>query len=406
MSKMKAVGMFVFAGSATIGTMNTGLFDVDRVLEITDEIIEQNAKHFIHNYPDIPVVVPSKWENDEYLYNLGKQEVDLLLGNPPCSSLSQINRNASVDGPANVHFYRVFNAVSKIRPKVFLLENAPTTIKLGYPILKDMINQLGEHYRFTIIRDRGANHGVSMQRTRTFIIGWRRDYFKHMPILEMNKKSMTTAWDAIGRFEGYEVGDESVVSHRLVPERHDAILEQFFGDVQQGCSIREHICRHWDEYVDKLDDKTVKSFATIKRKFDAGQNYWDKSPRRVHPHATFPSMSSVANFIHPTKDRPLTVREYAAIMNYPDNFEFVEDAKVPVVQAIAQGVPANFFEYIANEVGQALLGNRAILPTDDTVVVFQNHINGLYRMYNLDEIQEATCFEVSKKDAKVGNLLK
>lgn len=403
---MKAIGNFIFAGSATIGVMNTGLFEIDRVLEITDEIVEQNAKHFIHNYPEIPVVVPSEWEAEGYREQLRNLNIDLLYGNPPCSGLSQINRNASLEYDSNKHFYRTFDNIMAIRPKVFLLENAPTTIKLGYPILKDMINQLSEHYRFTIVRDRGANHGVSMQRTRTFIIGWRRDYFKHMPILEMNKKPMTTAWDAIGRFEGYEVGDKSVVSHRLVPERHDAILEQFFGDVQQGCSIREHICRHWDEYVDKLDDKTVKSFATIKRKFDAGQNYWDKSPRRVHPQATFPSMSSVANFIHPTKDRPLTVREYAAIMNYPDNFEFVEDAKVPVVQAIAQGVPANFFEYIANEVGQALLGNRAILPTDDTVVVFQNHINGLYRMYNLDEIQEATCFEVSKKDAKVGNLLK
>lgn len=403
---MKAVGNFIFAGSATIGVMNTGLFEVDRILEITDEIVEQNAKHFIHNYPNIPVVIPSEWEVEGYREKLREMNIDLLYGNPPCSGLSQINRNASLEYDSNKHFYRTFDNIMAIKPKTFLLENAPTTIKLGYPILKDMFNQLSEHYRFTIIRDRGAHHGVSMQRTRTFIIGWRRDVFKHMPILEMNKQSMTTAWDAIGRFADHEVGSESIVSHRLVPERHDVNLEQFFGDVQQGCSIREHICRYWEQYEDKLDEKTIKSFATIKRKFDAGQNYWDKSPRRVHPDATFPSMSSVANFIHPTKDRPLTVREYAAIMNYPDDFEFVEDAKVPVVQAIAQGVPANFFNYIANEVGQALLGNRAILPTDDTVVVFQNHISGLYRMYNLDEIQEATCFEVSKKDAKVGNLLK
>lgn len=397
---MKAVGNFIFAGSATIGVMNTGLFEIDRILEISDEIVEQNAKHFIHNYPDIPVVVPSEWENDYYLSNVNsKHDIDLLYSNCPCSSLSQINRNASVDGPANVHFYRVFNAVSKIKPKTFLIENAPTTIKLGYPILKDMINQLREHYRFTIVRDRGANHNVAMQRTRTFIIGWRRDVFKHMPILEMNKQPMTTARNAISRFEKYDLNSEEVVSHRLVPERHDSNLEKFFADVPQGCSIREHICKNWDEYVDKLDDKTIKSFSTIKRKFDNGQNYWDKSPRRVHYDATFPSMSSVANFIHPVLDRPLTVREYAAIMNYPDDFEFVEDAKVPVVQAISQGVPANFFEYIANEVGQALLWNRPLLPLDDVDVVFQNHINKMYRCYNIDEINENDCFEVDKKTA-------
>ena len=63
---MKAIGNFIFAGSATIGVMNTGLFEVDRILEITDEIVEQNAKDYIHNYPEIPVVVPSEWESEGY----------------------------------------------------------------------------------------------------------------------------------------------------------------------------------------------------------------------------------------------------------------------------------------------------------------------------------------------------
>lgn len=403
---LKAIGNFIFAGSASIGVMNTNLFKINRVLEISDEIVEQNAKHFIHNYPEIPVITPSKWEQEGYREALQELNIDLFYGNPPCSGLSQINRNASLEYDSNKHFYRTFDNIMLIKPKAFLLENAPTTIKLGYPILKDMINQLSGEYRFTIIRDRGGNHGVSMQRTRTFIIGWRKDVFKRIPLLEMNKKPMTTAWDAIGRFENYEVGDKSIASHRLVPERQDINLEKFFENVPQGYSIREHICLHWGNYVDKLDEKTIKSFTTIKRKFDAGQNYWDKSPRRVHPYSTFPSMSSVANFIHPTKDRPLTVREYAAIMNYPDEFEFVEDAKVPVVQAIAQGVPANFFEYIANEVGQAILGNRETIDNEDTDVIFQNHINELYREYTLSEIQEETCFEVEKKHDKTGKLLK
>lgn len=392
---MKAVGNFVFAGSATIGVMNTGLFEVDRVLEITDDIVKQNAKHFIHNYPEIPVIVPSEWVKEGYRESI--KDVDMLYGNPPCSGLSQINRNASLEYDSNKHFYTFFENVKRIKPKAFLIENAPTAIKLGYPILKDMINELKDNYRFTIIRDKGGNHGVAMQRTRTFIIGWRRDVFvDSIPVLQMNIKPKTIAHDVISKFEKYDLNTNELKSHRLVPERQDIVLEKYFKDVACGDSIREHICRNWEDYVEELDEKTVKSFKTMKHKFDNGLNYWDKSPRRVHYYDTFPSMSSVANFIHPKLDRPLTVREYAAIMNYPDDFEFVEDAEVPVVQAISQGVPANFFEYIANEVGQALLGNRETVYAADDIAIFQNHINKMFRVYNLEDIENSKCFEVDK----------
>ena len=67
MTKMKAVGNFIFCGSASIGVMNTGLFDVERVIEISDDIVLANAKHFVHNYPNIPVILPSTWEQEGYL---------------------------------------------------------------------------------------------------------------------------------------------------------------------------------------------------------------------------------------------------------------------------------------------------------------------------------------------------
>ena len=99
---MKALGMYVFAGSMSIGIMQAG-FKVNRVLEITDEMIEQNAKHFIHNFSDIPVITPNEWDNENYINNLEKEDYDLLYGNPPCSGLSNINRNASASNEVNRH---------------------------------------------------------------------------------------------------------------------------------------------------------------------------------------------------------------------------------------------------------------------------------------------------------------
>lgn len=396
MNKMKALGMFVFAGSASIGVMNTKLFDIEKVIEISDEMLNQNAKHFIHNYPEIPVIPPSIWENEE----VEEGEYDLLYGNCPCSGLSSLTRTRSVDNKANIHFYRMFNEIQRRKPKTFIIENSNNLIKLGYPILKDMFNQLCEYYTFTIVKDQGGNHNVAMQRARTLIVGWRRDVFDNgVPLLKTGKQPRTNVRDTIAKYENCELGE--LLNHELVEDRHDINLERFFEDVPQRQSVRQHIVENWDKYENQLNEKEIKSFATLKHKYETGQNSWDKSPRRFHWEDRFPSMSSVANIIHPSKDRPLTIREYAAIMNYPDDFEFVKDAQVPVVQAISQGVPANFFEYIANEAGQALLGNRKIIKSEDILFIFQDNVKGLYKQYTLEDANSIKYLEIkNRKDGE------
>jgi len=132
--------MHSFSLAASLsGVMKAG-FDLEKVLEISDTILEENAFYFKKNYPGIPVILPREWENDGYLSKLKKENVDLMCCNCPCSSLSQINRNASVEGKNNVHFYRLFNVFKKSLPKVFVIENAPTLIKLRIP----NIERLGE----------------------------------------------------------------------------------------------------------------------------------------------------------------------------------------------------------------------------------------------------------------------
>lgn len=156
-----AINAFIFSGSFSLGVMKAG-FNLESVLEISDDQPYQNAFYFKKNVEDVNVILPSEWENDNYLNVLKHKNIDLMCCNCPCSSLSQINRNASVDGKNNIHFYRLFNIFEKIQPKAFVIENAPTLIKLGFPIIKDMIKRLSSIYRFTIIHDYAGNHEVPM----------------------------------------------------------------------------------------------------------------------------------------------------------------------------------------------------------------------------------------------------
>lgn len=118
--------------------------------------------------------------------------------NCPCSSLSQINRNASVDGKNNIHFYRLFNIFKHVHPKAFVIENAPTLVKLGLPILKKLMEALGDMYRFTVVRDHAGNHEVAMSRMRTLVIGWRRDVFPRCPVIREDMHDIVTVKDTLG----------------------------------------------------------------------------------------------------------------------------------------------------------------------------------------------------------------
>ena len=68
---MKVLNSFIFGGSASIGIIQNN-FTLNDVLEISDNMINENAYHFHKNYPHINIIGPSIWENDNYLNNLKK----------------------------------------------------------------------------------------------------------------------------------------------------------------------------------------------------------------------------------------------------------------------------------------------------------------------------------------------
>lgn len=357
----KAIGMGIFAGSFSIGVMNAG-YKVDRVLEISDEMLEQNAKHFMHNYPDIPIIKRSEWNIDTYKEELKNEEYDLLYANPPCSGLSNINRNASADSDVNKHIYDVVRMINIIQPKSFIIENAPTLITRGKKILDYLVQVLKDNYMITIIRDYAGNHRVPMKRQRTLVVGTKVDLFpaiNSFPVLYYEYEYMTVRQC----LEGVEHAHYNMT---LVPERSCKDLEKYYYTVKRGDSIMSTLAKSMNSNLDiqtlkelDLSENRISQILKLKEKIDSGKGAYEKSPSRLKEDIA-PSLASVIEFIHPIEDRPLYIREYARLMGYPDTFEFVEDAKVPCIQAIAQGVPVNFAFWIANELRQNILNHSCI----------------------------------------------
>lgn len=396
-SKYKAVNAFIFAGSFSIGTIRAG-FDLKSVLEISDDQPKQNAFYFIKNVEDVPVILPSEWENDEYLDKLGKEDIDLMCCNCPCSSLSRINRHASVDGKNNVHFYRLFNVFTHVKPKAFVIENAPTLVTLGFPILRDMVKKLGSMYRFTVLRDKAGNHNVAMQRLRTMVVGWRRDAFSTLPFVTECAQPQPTVRDVIGDLYESTANDVESTTDKI---------SCLYSYVPAGYTVMEALARAYIEgkpgVREDIEAKTagtncLREVKRIASKITSSQSIWDKSPYRVKDDGHFPSLTSVTQCLHPHQDRPLNLRELARIMNYPDAYDFTDkqhQCTVPVMQAIAQGVPANFGEYIATQVKMALDGVLERVPNESVDVMFKDHIKHKSVEYTCSEFMELSKLAIS-----------
>ena len=358
---MKAIGMYIFGGSQTIGHLLEG-WKIDTILEMTEDMPNQNSYHFIKNYPNIKVKKPSEYENnDEYLTKLKNTKYDLLFANPPCSGLSSINRNASADSKINIYLYKVIEMVKTIEPKVFFIENAPTLTSLGLLILKDMTKRL-PNYRFLIINDCAKNHGVSMHRRRTFIIGFNRDYFSQIPVINDETTKEVTSGEILKDID-YTYNKEF-----LVDSEQD--LFKLYDQIKPGDSIfRTYAENECD--IDTLPDKIKTSVKTMRTRLENGQNAWDKSPCRMSVDSKFPSFTSMTRLIHPTENRDLYLREYAHIMGYPDDFIFYPECKTNPMQCIAQGVPVNFIRYISKEIMQSFKAKEFL----DGDIVYINQTN-------------------------------
>lgn len=383
---LKAIGMYIFGGSNSIAVMQSG-YKIDRVLEISEEIKETNSYHFVRNYPDIPIILPSEWQSEGYLDSLRDNDYDLFYANNPCSGLSAVNRLASLHNPTNHYFYDVIHAISRIKPKHFLMENAPRLTTIGIPILHELYDALRHDYNILILNDYAGNHSVPMLRPRTVITGYRKDIYEDLgtPLFEPNKQKQLTVFDTIGDLYNEPIDGSTKLNHVENLDEYYKVFKPMFKDMTQGQTLVKCVMKD----IDKYKDIYPKSFAhQIYRSHDRvlkGEGIWDKSPTRLNEQKHFPSLTSLCVFIHPTQDRFLTIREYARIMGYPDDFEFYEGGKLSYVQCMAQGVPVNFIKYILSQINNVKQGKVKFVKTN---LVYQNN--------NYETYCDSVSFNVSK----------
>ncbi|HHU74750.1 MAG TPA: DNA (cytosine-5-)-methyltransferase [Clostridiales bacterium] len=294
-----SVELFAGAGGLALGLEMAG-FHVQGLVEIdkfATKTLSMNRPNWNVIEEDIVKVATEGMRK----YLSKELEIDFISGGYPCQAFSYAGHKLGLEDVRGTMFYYFAQIIDEIKPKVFLAENVRGLISHdGGKTLKTMVNiyeNLG--YRITWHLVKANDYNVAQKRERVIIVGIRNDYdveymlpkpYEYKPVLRDALKNVPKS---IG--EQYPLKKRKVLE--LVPpggywrDLPEEIAKEYMGKSFYSGGGRTGMARRisWDEPCLTLTCSPAQ-----------------KQTERCHPDET----------------RPFTVREYARIQSFPDEWEF------------------------------------------------------------------------------------
>ncbi|MBR1495715.1 MAG: DNA cytosine methyltransferase [Acidaminococcaceae bacterium] len=374
---MRIVDLFSGAGGLTFGfyyNLIDGNFirNEDNEILFANEFDHQAAEAFRLNYPDVNMIERDiKLLKEEEIRRLiGDNEVDVVIGGPPCQSYSTIGKRV-YDDKAKLYneYYRILNI---IRPRMFLFENVTGLLSMKDENKNSILEDIKKKFEF-IADDFGyhiypgvldaADYGVPQHRERVFIIGVQKNLKLEWNFPEKNNTEITLK-EAISDFpiitsgqEAHDYGETVPVNEyqRLMRGDTQELTCHFvaeYGDKIQ--TIINHVIQgEGKNYINGLVDKGIlaeRYRLTSGYKNTYGRLYSDRPCTTITHNMSTPSG---LRCIHYEQNRALSPREGARIQSFPDWFRFSGN-HVQIKRQIGNAVPPLLAMKLAEQIRHTL----------------------------------------------------
>lgn len=389
--KYKFIDLFAGCGGLSEGFYRNG-YEALAHVEINHfacETLRRRMKFFGYKNADSKVIEQDITSDNiiEVLdATIGKNEVDIIIGGPPCQAYSTAGRVRDSKGmekdPRNFLFESYVRILEYYRPKFFVFENVTglfTAKVKGESIFKKVLASLGHLYNVIddpkILLHNTADYGVPQIRKRIIIMGVRKD-ITSVTVNDLYESIIKTHWspevpeeERTGRVKYVSV-QQAIGDLPAVEPGKDASTDSF--DYPCNNSFLKRIGKPG---IHPLMDHIARNHNSMDRERFKHMihNHWTfgqlrrTMPQYEHEHARLfdnsyvvqwwdlPSKTIIAHihkdgfqFIHPDESqmRTFTVREAARIQSFPDDFEFA-GSRGEKYKQIGNAVPPLFAEALA-----------------------------------------------------------
>jgi DNA (cytosine-5)-methyltransferase 1 len=344
---LKLIDLFAGAGGMTLGFTDDrygGGFESVWAVDIDDAA----TRTFNANFGEHAVCA----DLDEWIAS-GREipQADVVIGGPPCQGFSLLNKKRTND-VRRALWQPFMDVVAASGASAFVIENVA---ELRRSPEHDQIVERAAELGFSTLTELllAADYGAPQARRRTVIIGWRdtcsvSPTFPPLPThrhpeQHSNLPAWRTVWDAIADLP-QPIGTE--------PRRVKAPLDLHFGRTPTAKSLARY--RAVPPGGNRFDLQRVAPEITPAcwvRKTSGGTDlfgrlWWDRPSVTIRTEFFKPEKG---RYLHPDQDRPITHREAARLMGFPDDFKFC-GSKIEIARQIGNAVPPPLAGAIADTV--------------------------------------------------------
>jgi len=326
----KVLELFAGAGGLAIGLEKAGLKCV-----ALNEYDKAACKTLRANRPEWNVL---EGDVKEFSFKKYKNEADVVTGGFPCQAFSYAGKRLGFEDARGTLFYEFARAVKEVQPAICIGENVKGLFSHdGGRTLQGMISILDE-IGYQVVQPvqvlKAINYNVPQKRERLILVGVRKDIAEkyHYP---KPSSELFTLKDALKKGRLFEV-DAPKSEGTQYPDHKKKILDL----VPPGGYWR-------DLPIDLQKEYMKKSFYLGGGKTGMARRIsWDEPSLTL----TCSPAQKQTERCHPDETRPFTVREYARIQTFPDDWVF-EGSITNQYKQIGNAVPSN----LAKEIGYSII---------------------------------------------------
>ncbi|MEQ8546802.1 MAG: DNA (cytosine-5-)-methyltransferase [Cyclobacteriaceae bacterium] len=328
--QFKVLELFAGAGGLAIGLEKAGLkcLGLNEIDKWACQTLRKNRPHWNVLEGDIK----------DFSFKEYQGEADVVTGGFPCQAFSYAGKKLGLQDARGTLFYEFARAVKEIQPAICIGENVRGLLSHeGGRTLEGMVSILDE-IGYKVVTPiqvlKAINYNVPQKRERLILVGIRKDihleYTYPAPF-----ERVYNLEDALKKGDLFQC-DVPESKGTAYPEHKKRILDLI---PQKG---------YWrDLPLDIQKEYMQKSFYLGGGKTGMARRIgWDEPCLTL----TCSPAQKQTERCHPEETRPFTVREYARIQTFPDEWEF-EGSVSQQYKQIGNAVPVN----LAKEIGYSIV---------------------------------------------------